>query len=1024
MRICLFLLLAAPFLIAQPEDPLPPRMTLPAPDQAGRVWLDDKTFLVDDIAWNKDDVARKGWSSTPWTDGIVPYRFGPWVSERNRDRVREAVREWESAANIVFIELADDETRPNFLEIFNGGGNWSYLGMRGGRQLLSMYSWHSKYVIMHELSHALGFSHEQSRSDRDEYVTILWDNIVRGEHNFRKDTTNSTSPYDFRSIMHYSSTAFGDGNRTIQANPGYEEFQGNMGNRRYLSHLDARDMAEVYPGRTATITDEAFKAYLVANFDTDGDGEIGLYEATLIESIETPGEGQIKSLEGLSFLRGLKRLVVAGEALSALPELPVLVEHVDVRGNTALQFSDCHDLGRVLKSGGTVETDMACLSEALLAEDLFNPTLHAYLVANDDINGDGRINRTEADLVTRIDPPDPEMVNSLKGLAELTNLEWLVLDEQTVDDLSPIAQAAALTTLIVIDSPVNGLPDLSHLPNFRRLDIIGAGLTTAPDVSNLSRLEVLILSNNQLTQLSELPESLYYLSVSNNQLTSLPDVDHIQRMNVIFARGNQLTRLPRLHEGNLLFDLDVRENNMSSSICGTLTDLALNEDFVLVINPQNYGDFSCDRDWWFPGVNVDAGTYTLHVVNHNAEDPQMNSAVVTGYDGAGNQVYQGGFPIEAGGKETWTVPAGEIRAIKLSGARGLSAMLSFAGDNGRDFAYKGGNYLLENAFTPHVARDTASWRTRIFTAGQNTSTADYLLETFQADPLATVPSDHKIDLLLSPLASLNVDLAQTLGDEVIANSTLARTTTGLHHGFLAFGSKDDRGIGALPLQREKWLSERLFFPHVTTDPNWWTGLSLVNPTDQTASLDVWTRDVNNNWVFNNILLQPRSNDVRQAANFFNDPIEGGMRFMMVFSSRPISGMLLFGYSDSGAFAGLQATRSEEADTNLVFPYIKNDGDHWTGLVLYNTSSSDRALTMRGYGADGALLSETEWTIEGYQRLSQGMTGEQSWFPLNDENAARLAYVTVEAAWPMAGMAIISRRDAKGISGYSALTPWR
>ena len=107
--------------------------------------------------------------------------------------------------------------------------------------------------IIHEIGHIIGFFHEQSRPDRDEYITINWENImdpVRNNVNFQAaenqiDSDLLAVPYDINSIMHYQPTAFGiNSQKTIEALDKNLEFL--MGNRVGLSFYDSKTVSLAY----------------------------------------------------------------------------------------------------------------------------------------------------------------------------------------------------------------------------------------------------------------------------------------------------------------------------------------------------------------------------------------------------------------------------------------------------------------------------------------------------------------------------------------------------------------------------------------------------------------------------------------------------------------------------------------------------------------------------------------------------------------------------------------------------------
>ncbi|XP_037009675.2 meprin A subunit beta [Artibeus jamaicensis] len=140
----------------------------------------------------------------------------------------------------------------NYISVFKGSGCWSSVGnTRVGRQQLSIGENCDRIAtVQHEFLHALGFWHEQSRSDRDDYVTIMWDRIQSGrEHNFNtyddqvSDTLNV--PYDYTSVMHYSKNAFRNGTEpTIVTR--ISDFMDVIGQRMDFSDYDLLKLNRLY----------------------------------------------------------------------------------------------------------------------------------------------------------------------------------------------------------------------------------------------------------------------------------------------------------------------------------------------------------------------------------------------------------------------------------------------------------------------------------------------------------------------------------------------------------------------------------------------------------------------------------------------------------------------------------------------------------------------------------------------------------------------------------------------------------
>ncbi|KFQ42025.1 Meprin A subunit beta, partial [Nestor notabilis] len=155
------------------------------------------------------------------------------------------------------IDFKPWEGEKNYIHVFKGSGCWSSVGnLQEGLQEISIGAGCDRIAtIQHEFLHALGFWHEQSRSDRDDYVSIIWERDpcfsfrALVEHNFNKyDDKTSDSlnvPYDYTSVMHYSQNAFRNGTEpTIVTN--IPDFMEVIGQRMDFSDYDLQKLNRLY----------------------------------------------------------------------------------------------------------------------------------------------------------------------------------------------------------------------------------------------------------------------------------------------------------------------------------------------------------------------------------------------------------------------------------------------------------------------------------------------------------------------------------------------------------------------------------------------------------------------------------------------------------------------------------------------------------------------------------------------------------------------------------------------------------
>lgn len=174
--------------------------------------LGGKYFLQDDMLL---PMTRNGIKNRTflWTDGIIPYVFSKSITIVQRNMILNVIEQIHQHT-IVRFEPKSQQHKDWVLFKKNEPGCFSNIGNHGGRQAINLDdNCYTIGKVFHQIVHTIGFYHEHSRRERDNFVTIHWENIEDDKKpSFLIPPYGVMKPYgtvyDYESIMHYDSYAF------------------------------------------------------------------------------------------------------------------------------------------------------------------------------------------------------------------------------------------------------------------------------------------------------------------------------------------------------------------------------------------------------------------------------------------------------------------------------------------------------------------------------------------------------------------------------------------------------------------------------------------------------------------------------------------------------------------------------------------------------------------------------------------------------------------------------------------------
>ncbi|GBC60343.1 hypothetical protein DENIS_1294 [Desulfonema ishimotonii] len=310
----------------------------------------------------------------------------------------------------------------------------------------------------------------------------------------------------------------------------------------------------------------------------------------------------------------------------------------------------------------------------------------------------------------------------------------------------------------------------------------------------------------------------------------------------------------------------------------------------------------------------------------------------------------------------------------------------------------------ENLWFPHVAC-VDGWETEICILNTDASqTLNGVLKAYSNS--GTAVSGEKI-ISLSPHARRQISVSDEFYDAGEIGYMVLDISSGSGVGYTKFYIEGLYRV-AVPAVSEI-NSGDIYVPHIASDQEWWTGISLLNTT---SAAKTFTFEFSNGTTKTETLS---ANEHRAfvVKSMFGGTTPQGVESAVIRNAAGVIGLELFGSSGESGNRYLSGILlKDELAAKLYYPHIASNNEWWTGIVTYNPSASACNLVITSYREDGIALGNQTRYLGGHEKYigsakDLGLPDETAWF-------------SVSASSPVSGFELFGTNTGHQLAGYTGV----